>query len=314
MRWDQITPEMIAKEPLYGQQLRLFARYCQQTVGTPVPQGNQYPALARKVKAFFIEYPAADWYTLCRIAHWCTSHKVRPRTTVGLVSCFRSAWADGALSELDPQSIDLEVERRIEQALDTELDEVWRDKLLLSRGVETRRKLIEQWEERSARTARTATSATRGSTASSTANSSTTKKSRTSAKRGTNGELGVIVLDLGLPPERPLSTNESNRMHWAQRERKLEPWRKAAWALAQQQKLAEKVGGRQSKVTVVIPFRTKTKRDPSNYVGTVVKSVVDGLVTAGVWPDDDPRYVEIQEPSLVIGRNAEVHILVKEGL
>lgn len=310
MRWDSITPEQISKEPKFQEQLRLYARYCQQLVGTPMPEYTKWPILARRIKAFWIEYPQADWYTLCRIAQWCSTHKVRPRTTVGLVGCFRSAWADGALSELDPQSIDMEVERKIERALETEEDDDWRTRLLLARGIEARRKLIEEWDERSARTAKTGTSGRRGSTASSTKSSSGTRKSPTNAKRLTSSD--VIVLDLGLPPERPLSTNESNRMHWAQRDRKLEPWRKATWALAQQQNIVEKVGGRPAKVTVVIPFRTKTKRDPSNYVGTVVKSVVDGLVTAGVWPDDNPKYVEVMEPKVVIGKNAEVEIEIKE--
>jgi crossover junction endodeoxyribonuclease RusA len=310
MRWDELVPEKVAKGKNFVEQLRLFARYCQQTVGTPMPQAEKWPALAKRVKAFFIEYPQADWYTLCRVAQWCRTHNVRPRTTVGLVSCFNSAWQDGAIPELDPHNWDIEVEHRIERALQIEKDEDWRSRLFLAKGPEARRRAIEEWEESSARTASTAPSESSGSIASSTTNGSTKKRSRKSASPTRPSELGelVVVLDLGLPPERPLSTNESNRMHWAQRDRKLEPWRKAAWTLAQQQKIPEQVGGRKSKVTMVIPFRTKSRRDPSNYVGTVVKATVDGLVQAGVWPDDNPLYVEVMEPLLVIGQNAEVQI------
>lgn len=312
MRWDEITPEMISREKKYGNQLRLFARYCQQCVGTPVPDPSKYPALARRIKAFFIEYPQADWHTLCRVANWCRTHKVRPRTTVGLVSCFRSAWADGAIPELDPQSIDLDVERRIERALEVEEDEEWRSRLLLARGVEARHDLIEKWDRHFARSASTATSGRPGSTASSTRSTSGTRKSRSSAKPTIQNELGneLIVLDLGLPPERPLSTNEANRMHWAQKARKLDPWRDVTVIMAQQQGIVEKVAGRRSRIRLVIPFRTKTRRDPSNYVGTVVKATVDGLVKAGVWPDDNPKFVEVLEPRCVIGRNAEVEIEV----
>lgn len=51
-------------------------------------------------------------------------------------------------------------------------------------------------------------------------------------------------------------------------------------------------------VRLRIPFRTNRRRDPSNYVGTVTKWVVDGLVLSGAWPDDDPRYVTVIEPEL----------------
>jgi Holliday junction resolvase RusA-like endonuclease len=308
MRWDELVPEKVAKGKNFSEQLRLFARYCQQTVGTPVPQTEKWPALAKRVKVFFIEYPQADWYTLCRVAQWCRTHNVRPRTTVGLVSCFNSAWKDGAIPELDPHSWDIEVEHRIERALQMEKDEDWRSRLFLAKGPEARRRAIEEWEEFSALSASTELSESTESSASSTTSGSTKKKSPKSANPSLLND-DVIVLDLGFPPERPLSTNESNRMHWAQRDRRLEPWRKAAWALAQQQKIPEQVGGRKSKVTMVIPFRTKTKRDPHNYVGTVVKATVDGLVQAGVWPDDNPVYVEVMEPMLVIGnKNAEVQI------
>jgi hypothetical protein len=309
MRWDEVSPESVAKAKPFGEQLRLFARYSQQIVGTPMPEIKAWPALGRRVKAFFIEYPTADWYTLCRTAQWCRTHKVRPRTTVGLVGCFRSAWADGYLPELDPQHVDMEVERRIERALEAEEDETWRSRLLLARGVEARRKVIEEWEARSARTARTATSVRRASSASSTASSSTTNGSPGNANPTTPSN--VIVLDLGLPPAPPLSINEANRMHWAQRDRKLEPWRTAACVLAKQAKIPEKVAGRHASVRLVLPFRTKHRRDPHNYVGTVVKATVDGLVYAGVWPDDNPKYVEVLEPRIVVGRNAEVEIEVR---
>jgi crossover junction endodeoxyribonuclease RusA len=310
MRWDEVTPEMVSKGTSYPKQLRLFGRYCQQTVGTPMPMEKEWAALARRVKAFFIEYPTADWYTLCRVAQWCKSHKVRPRTAVGLVGCFRSAWADGQLPELDPQHVDLEVERRIERALEVEENEQWRNRLFLARGVEARRKLADQWEQRSVRIAKAATSGRRASSASSTGSSSTTNGSPKSASASISSE-GLIVLDLGLPPAPPLSINQANTMHWARRDRELEPWRTAACVLAGQAKIPERVAGRRGRVRVVLPFKKRVRRDPHNYVSTVVKAVVDGLVYAGVWPDDTPEYVEVLEPRLVIGKNAEVEIEVK---
>lgn len=311
MRWDEISPETVAKAKTFAESMRLYARYCQQTVGTPMPMNQMWGPLGRRIKAFMIEYPQADWYTLCRVAQWCRTHKVRPRTTVGLVGCFRSAWADGHLPELDPQHVNLEVERRIERALEEEEDETWRSRLLLARGVEARRKLIEEWEsKRSAPAVKAATSGRRASSASSSASSSTTSVSPSNANATTRSN-GVIVLDLGLPPTPPLSINKANTMHWASKARQLDPWKQATIVLAKQAKIPEKVAERPARVRLVLPFRTKHRRDPHNYVGTVVKATVDGLVLAGVWPDDNPKYVEVMEPRLVIGRNAEVEIEVK---
>ena len=54
-----------------------------------------------------------------------------------------------------------------------------------------------------------------------------------------------------------------------------------------------------STVEVFIPFTTNRRRDPHNYVGTVVKWIIDGLVYAGAWPDDTPEWVTVLEPVLV---------------
>ena len=38
-----------------------------------------------------------------------------------------------------------------------------------------------------------------------------------------------------------------------------------------------------------------------NYIGTIVKAVIDGLVDAGCWPDDTAEWVEIRQPTLQVG-------------
>jgi hypothetical protein len=53
-------------------------------------------------------------------------------------------------------------------------------------------------------------------------------------------------------------------------------------------------------VCVTIGFHTNRRRDPHNYVGTIVKSIIDGLVMADVWPDDNPEWVVVVEPKLVV--------------
>lgn len=109
----------------------------------------------------------------------------------------------------------------------------------------------------------------------------------------------MVVLELGPAPAKPLSLNEMNGMHWADRRRRTEPWKALAIVMARQAGLPALIGAAPCTVTVTIPVRGMYRRDPHNYV-PVVKAVVDGLVRAGVWPDDIPEYVTVNEPVLVI--------------
>jgi crossover junction endodeoxyribonuclease RusA len=58
--------------------------------------------------------------------------------------------------------------------------------------------------------------------------------------------------------------------------------------------------GRPCTVHVTLGFDTDRRRDPHNYTGTVVKAVIDGLVDAGLWPDDTPEWVTVTEPALEV--------------
>jgi hypothetical protein len=46
----------------------------------------------------------------------------------------------------------------------------------------------------------------------------------------------------------------------------------------------------------VLPFRGNCRRDAHNYTGTNVKAIVDGLVRAGIVPDDNPDWVTVLDP------------------
>lgn len=52
-----------------------------------------------------------------------------------------------------------------------------------------------------------------------------------------------------------------------------------------------------SLVTVTLPVSGNRRRDPHNWTPTV-KAIVDGLVDAGVWPDDNSDWVATVEPVL----------------
>lgn len=122
----------------------------------------------------------------------------------------------------------------------------------------------------------------------------------------------MIVVDLGPSPAEPLSLNRERRMHWAARRRVTEPWKTVTFWVARQAHLARAVGGRPATITVVLPVRGHHRRDPANYYPTV-KAVVDGLVLAGVWPDDTPDYVTVREPVLTHRGNAEIHLELREA-
>ena len=111
--------------------------------------------------------------------------------------------------------------------------------------------------------------------------------------------------------------NLNGREHWSVKARLTKAWRTAAYyeaVAAGVKRLGPSV------VTVTLPVQTAHKRDPHNFVPTV-KAIVDGLVDAGVWPDDNSDWVTVGEPLLVSSKAALVSIafeprveLAQEGL
>ena len=108
-------------------------------------------------------------------------------------------------------------------------------------------------------------------------------------------------------PVRPVSVNETASLHWAARKRKLDPWDAAvreAWETVD----GSAIVGSPARVHVTLAFPEHRRRDPHNYTGTVVKKIVDTLVRLGVWPDDTPDYVYVDEPTLVVGDECVVRL------
>ena len=90
-------------------------------------------------------------------------------------------------------------------------------------------------------------------------------------------------------PAKRLSMND--RMHWAPKAKLTHEWRTAARYAAND--LGEFPP---ATVHVTFPVRDKRRRDPHNTAPTV-KAIVDGLVDAGVWPDDTDQYVVVMDPT-----------------
>lgn len=99
---------------------------------------------------------------------------------------------------------------------------------------------------------------------------------------------------LWLPWARPpLTANQ--RHHWATRARLTADVRRATHLLA----LAAKLPKGATHVTVALHYvpRDRRRRDPSNLMPTQ-KAALDGLVDAGLVPDDTPDYVTETIPTV----------------
>lgn len=121
----------------------------------------------------------------------------------------------------------------------------------------------------------------------------------------------MIVLELGPPPARPLSLNEERSLHWAARCARTAPWRDLTLVMARQARLRLAVAGTPATITVVIPVPDNRRRDPANYY-PVAKACIDGLVLAGVWPDDNPHYVQVNEPVLTRDPDASIRLELRD--
>jgi crossover junction endodeoxyribonuclease RusA len=91
-----------------------------------------------------------------------------------------------------------------------------------------------------------------------------------------------------------LALNMNQRLHWREERRRARRWRSAA-ATAARDQIGHQVGP--AVVHITLPVFRNLRRDPHNYFPTV-KPIVDGLVDAGLWPDDTPQWVTTIEPTL----------------
>lgn len=107
----------------------------------------------------------------------------------------------------------------------------------------------------------------------------------------------MIRFTIALHPALWLTANQ--RLHWSTRMRRTRMLR----AYAASQARIHRLAGRQlgaSTVTAVIGYPTATRADPANAAPTV-KAIIDGLVDAGVWDDDDHLHI----PSVAFERDPQ---------
>lgn len=97
--------------------------------------------------------------------------------------------------------------------------------------------------------------------------------------------------------------NLNQRWHWARKAKVTKAWRTTAgYCAPKSRKLPP------SEVHVTIDVADRRRRDPSNLFPTV-KAIVDGLVDAGLWPDDNADWVTVGEPRLrIVGRKQQLWV------
>lgn len=106
------------------------------------------------------------------------------------------------------------------------------------------------------------------------------------------------------PPCAPWSINQERTKHWSWRSKRVRWWRDTANVWARRAQLGPQPP---AVIHVTLPFDRGARRDPSNYL-PAVKAIIDGLVDAGLWPDDTPEWVTVAEPSLAVGGDVIVTI------
>ncbi len=115
------------------------------------------------------------------------------------------------------------------------------------------------------------------------------------------------------PPAKPWSTNEDRNLHKYKRAELIRLWHEATQMHTRSVINVYGIVQEPGIVRLQIPFKVDRRRDPHNYCGTVLKAVIDGLVGAGVWPDDTPEWVGHREPVLYKGNLVVVEITPMNG-
>lgn len=111
-------------------------------------------------------------------------------------------------------------------------------------------------------------------------------------------------------PKPPLSLND-RPSHWAARNKEVQAVRDTAWLTCRSKiNRGELPTGQPVEVTLVWYVPDRTRRDADNPVATL-KPICDGLVDAGLVPDDTPEWIDKRPVRIVYRRGdpgVELHI------
>ena len=95
----------------------------------------------------------------------------------------------------------------------------------------------------------------------------------------------MTELTFTIPADLWLSANQ--RLHWAPKFKRTAALRNIGWA----ESITQRAGQHgTTHVAAFIGYPRNGKADPANAAPTI-KALIDGMVDAGVWPDDDSTHV-----------------------
>jgi crossover junction endodeoxyribonuclease RusA len=98
----------------------------------------------------------------------------------------------------------------------------------------------------------------------------------------------VTTLRFELPHAMTLSAN--GRQHWAQKARATRNLRTLAAHSADQQMVGRGIRYDRAHLTVHVGWPTRHRRDVAN-ISPTIKALIDGIVDAGLLPDDDDTHL-----------------------
>lgn len=94
-----------------------------------------------------------------------------------------------------------------------------------------------------------------------------------------------------LPLTRRQLLTANDKMHWAARSRLTKQLRQWGYLLGREGEGVARLGLRHARVEMEFAYPDRRRRDRSNLAPTV-KAIMDGLIDAGLLPDDADRFLD----------------------
>lgn len=94
-----------------------------------------------------------------------------------------------------------------------------------------------------------------------------------------------------IPLTRSKLLSANDKMHWAARSRLTKQLRQWGYLLGREGEGVARLGLRHARVEMEFAYPDRRRRDRSNLAPTV-KAIMDGLIDAGLLPDDADRFLD----------------------
>lgn len=106
-----------------------------------------------------------------------------------------------------------------------------------------------------------------------------------------------------------ITLNRNGRgVHWAVTKKRRDEWAEMTHYTWLQQGRPKSMPPARLESEFIL--NTNRTRDPHNFVATL-KPIIDQLVTDRVWPDDNPRWLQVPEPKLTVHKASPLGVIVR---